>query len=524
MGDFPMMTDRGTFIINGTERIVVSQLVRSPGVYFGINPDKTSPEKDVVDAKMIPGPRRVARVRGRQAGRRLRPHRPQAQAAGHVLLKALGFGETDDELAQPDHRRERPAVRVDAQHAREGPHRRRRRRVHRHLPQAASRASRRRPTPRVRCSRTSSSTPSATTMAKVGRHKVSKKLARRVRQAPRSSATTSSSPTPTPKPGAVRLPAHQGRHPRDGLVPREAAQQRRRATSRTTSTTSGTAGSAPSASSSRTRSASVSPDGARRPRAHDHPGRRGDHAPDPDQHPARRRGDQGVLRVSAAVAVHGPDQPARGADPQAAPLGARPRWSVAERAGFEVRDVHPSHYGRMCPIETPEGPNIGLIGYLATLRPDQPVRLHRDAVPQGRERPGHRRDRVPRRRRRGRLRHRAGERRRSTSSGRFLDERVLVRAKRGELAYVAPHEVDYMDVSPKQIVSVATVAHPVPRARRRQPGAHGRQHAAPGRPAAARRPPRYIGTGVEGRAARDAGDVILAADNGRVLDVDRRHA
>src|SRR4029078_1099413 len=55
MGDFPMMTARGTCIINGTERIVVSQLVRSPGVYFDINPDKTSPEKDIVSAKMIPG-------------------------------------------------------------------------------------------------------------------------------------------------------------------------------------------------------------------------------------------------------------------------------------------------------------------------------------------------------------------------------------------------------------------------------------------------------------------------------------
>ena len=54
MGDFPMMTDRGTFIINGTERIVVSQLVRSPGVYFGVNADKTAPEKEIVDAKMIP--------------------------------------------------------------------------------------------------------------------------------------------------------------------------------------------------------------------------------------------------------------------------------------------------------------------------------------------------------------------------------------------------------------------------------------------------------------------------------------
>ena len=62
-----------------------------------------------------------------------------------------------------------------------------------------------------------------------------------------------------------------------------------------------------------------------------------------------------------------------------------------ERAGFEVRDVHPSHYGRMCPIETPEGPNIGLIGSLASYGRVNAVRLRRDAVPQGRRRQGHRR-------------------------------------------------------------------------------------------------------------------------------------
>ena len=55
-----------------------------------------------------------------------------------------------------------------------------------------------------------------------------------------------------------------------------------------------------------------------------------------------------------------------------------------ERASFDVRDIHYTHYGRMCPIETPEGPNIGLINYLAVLREDQRVRLHRSAVPQGR--------------------------------------------------------------------------------------------------------------------------------------------
>ena len=61
-----------------------------------------------------------------------------------------------------------------------------------------------------------------------------------------------------------------------------------------------------------------------------------------------------------------------------------PGGLTRERAGFEVRDVHPTHYGRVCPIETPEGPNIGLINSLALYRPHQPVRLHGDAVPQGR--------------------------------------------------------------------------------------------------------------------------------------------
>ena len=99
MGDFPMMTDRGTFIINGTERIVVSQLVRSPGVYFGINPDKTSPEKDVVDAKMIPG--RGAWLEFEVDKKDIvyvRIDRKRKQPVT-VLLKALGFGDTPEELA-----------------------------------------------------------------------------------------------------------------------------------------------------------------------------------------------------------------------------------------------------------------------------------------------------------------------------------------------------------------------------------------------------------------------------------------
>ena len=81
-----------------------------------------------------------------------------------------------------------------------------------------------------------------------------------------------------------------------------------------------------------------------------------------------------------------------------------------ERAGFEVRDVHTSHYGRMCPIETPEGPNIGLIGHLATFAAGERVRLHRDPVPQGARRSRHRRDRLLGRRRGRGIRHRASVR------------------------------------------------------------------------------------------------------------------
>ena len=83
--------------------------------------------------------------------------------------------------------------------------------------------------------------------------------------------------------------------------------------------------------------------------------------------------DQGVLRLEPALPVHGPDQPALRGHPQApASRPSGPGGLTRERAGFEVRDVHPTHYGRICPIETPEGPNIGLIASLSTLRAGQP--------------------------------------------------------------------------------------------------------------------------------------------------------
>ena len=93
MGDFPMMTDKGTFIINGTERVVVSQLVRSPGVYFDDAIDKTT-EKDLHSGQGHPEPWRMARVRRRQARHRRCSYRPQAPSAGHRAAQGARTGPT----------------------------------------------------------------------------------------------------------------------------------------------------------------------------------------------------------------------------------------------------------------------------------------------------------------------------------------------------------------------------------------------------------------------------------------------
>jgi DNA-directed RNA polymerase subunit beta len=201
-----------------------------------------------------------------------------------------------------------------------------------------------------------------------------------------------------------------------------------------------------------------------------------------------------------------------------------------ERAGFEVRDVHPSHYGRMCPIETPEGPNIGLIGHLAAYGRindygfiETPYRKIIDgrvsadilylAADEEEE-------------------HVIAQANEALDSeGRFTEERVLVRrgplgsgvgtnsyGTTSEIDYVSPTEVDLMDVSPKQIVSIPTALIPFIEhddANRALMGANMQKQAVPVvRPEAP-----YIGTGVEARAARDAGDVILAEGDGVVTDV-----
>ena len=127
-----------------------------------------------------------------------------------------------------------------------------------------------------------------------------------------------------------------------------------------------------------------------------------------------------------------------------------------ERAGVEVRDVHPSHYGRMCPIETPEGPNIGLIGSLASF-----ARINAFGfieTPYRRVVNGKVTDKIDYLTaiRGGRLHRRPGQRARSPRTSHFADPRVLARKKGGEVDLIPTEQIGYMDVSPRQMVSVAT--------------------------------------------------------------------
>ena len=189
-----------------------------------------------------------------------------------------------------------------------------------------------------------------------------------------------------------------------------------------------------------------------------------------------------------------------------------------ERAGFEVRDVHPSHYGRMCPIETPEGPNIGLIGSLSTYARvnafgfvETPYRKVDDK--------GRVTDQIDYLTADEEDRHVIAQANAPlTPDGTFAEARVLVRKKGGEVDYLAPASVDYMDVSPRQMVSVATAMIPFLEhddANRALMGSNMQRQAVP----LLRSEAPLVGTGMEARAAKDAGDVVLAEKAGVVEDV-----
>jgi DNA-directed RNA polymerase subunit beta len=515
MGDFPMMTDRGTFIINGTERIVVSQLVRSPGVYFGATPDKTAPEKEVVDAKIIPS--RGAWLEfevDKKDVVYVRIDRKRKQPVT-VLLKALGFGESEeellhlvtDELGRPyesmrltlekDHTASIDEAFID---------------IYRKLRPGEP------PTPDSARALLDNLffNPKRYDQAKVGRHKVSKKLAKEY-----------------PLLGLERF----------GLDIPDANVDGRSGDFTLTK-------------------ADILATVSYLVKLHNRDA--GYYADDIDHFGNRRVRTVGELiqnqlrvglsRMERVVRERMTTQDVEAITPQTlinirpvvaaikeffgssqlsqfmdqtnplAGLTHKRRLSALgpgglsrERAGFEVRDVHPSHYGRMCPIETPEGPNIGLIGYLSTY-----ARINRFGfieTPYRKVERGRVTDEIVYLAADDEDEYVIAQANASVDEqGRFQDDRVLVRSGRGEIAYVTAGEVDYMDVSPKQLVSVATSLIPFLEhddANRALMGANMQRQAVPLLRATAP----FIGTGVEARAARDAGDVLLAEDDGTVLDV-----
>lgn len=188
-----------------------------------------------------------------------------------------------------------------------------------------------------------------------------------------------------------------------------------------------------------------------------------------------------------------------------------------ERAGLEVRDVHPSHYGRMCPIETPEGPNIGLIGSLSVYARVNPFGFIE--TPYRKVENGQVTDQVDYLTADEEDRHVVAQANSALdANGHFTDDRILVRRKGGEVEFVSSAEIDYMDVSPRQMVSVATAMIPFLEhddANRALMGANMQRQAVP----LVRSEAPLVGTGMELRAAVDAGDVIVTEKTGVVEEV-----
>ena len=488
MGDFPMMTPKGTFIINGTERVVVSQLVRSPGVYFDKQPDKTS-DRDLTSVKVIPS--RGAWLefdidKRDTVGVRIDRKRRQAVT---VLLKAIGwtaeairerFGWSELMAAtlEKDHITSQDEALLD---------------IYRKL------------RPGEPPTRENAQTlldnlffnPKRYDVAKVGRYKFNKKLSLDV---PISTGVLTEDDLAATIEYLCRLHAGEEGYEADDI---DHFGNRRLRTVGELIQNQVRVGLSRMERVVRERMTTQDVEAIT---------------------------PQTLINIRPVVAAikefFGTSQLSQFMD-QTNPLAGlthRRRLSALgpgglsrERAGFEVRDVHPSHYGRMCPIETPEGPNIGLIGALSTfarVNPfgfiETPYRKVVDGKVTGRidYLTADEEDRF--------VKAQANEP--LNADGSFAGGRVLVRRKGGEVDFVAPSAVDYMDVSPRQMVSVATAMIPFLEhddANRALMGANMQRQAVP----LVRAEAPLVGTGMEYRAAVDAGDVVVAEQAGVVEDM-----
>ncbi|ANJ27910.1 DNA-directed RNA polymerase subunit beta [Agromyces aureus] len=501
MGDFPLMTARGTFVINGTERVVVSQLVRSPGVYFERTPEKTS-DKDIYSARVIPsrGAWLEFEIDKRdQVGVRIDRKRKQSVT---VFLKALGLTSeeileqfagyesialtlekdnilTKEEALKDIYRKLRPGEQVAAEAARA-------------------------------LLDNFYFNPKRYDLAKVGRYKINTKLGL---EAPLTDSVLTVEDIVATIKYLVAL--HDERTTLPGRRNGQAIELRLDVDD-------------------------IDNFGNRRIRA----------VGELIQNQVRT----GLSRMERVVRERMTTQDIEAITPQTlinvrpvvaaikeffgtsqlsqfmdqnnplAGLTHKRRLSALgpgglsrDRAGVEVRDVHPSHYGRMCPIETPEGPNIGLIGSLASF-----ARINSFGfieTPYRKVVDGKVTDDIEyltAMEENGVIVAQANAP--LKSDGHFSEDRVLARKTGGEVDMIPAGEIGYMDVSPRQMVSVGTSLIPFLEhddANRALMGANMQRQAVP----LLRSDSPLVGTGMEGYAAIDAGDVVTADKPGVVTEV-----
>lgn len=496
MGDFPVMTPRGTFVINGTERVVVSQIVRSPGVYFERAIEKTS-DKDVFTAKIIPsrGAWLEFEVDKKDlVGVRIDRKRKQSVT---VFLKALGWTEeqireefgdfesimatlekdtvkTQDEALLDIYRKMRPGeppTKEAAQNLIENLY----------------------------------FNPKRYDLAKVGRFKVNKKLGMEL--ALDQTLLSISDIVATLR---YLVALHRGdltmEYGREVRVEKDDIDHFGNRRLRTVG----------ELIQNQVRIGLSRMERVVRERM--------------TTQDVEAITPQTLINIRPVVAsikeFFGTSQLSQFMD-QTNPLSGLthkrrlsalgPGGLSRDRAGFEVRDVHPSHYGRMCPIETPEGPNIGLIGSLATYA--RVTAFGFIETPYRKVVKGKVTDQVDYLTADEEDEHIIAQANAPlTSDNHFAEERVLVRRRGGEVEYILADEVDYMDVSPRQMVSVATAMIPFLEhddANRALMGSNMMRQSVPLMRAEAP----FIGTGQEFRAAVDAGDVITATKSGVVTEV-----
>ena len=510
LGDFPIMTDTGTFVINGTERVIVSQLVRSPGVYFSQEIDKTS-DKEVFIGKMIPG--RGAWLEfdtdkrdtlGVRVDRKRRQHITGFLMALDVIenkedaIELLGDYPSVHNTIDRDPDTTREAALIDLY-----------RKLRPGEPASVESAK--------NLVKQMFYTPKRYDLTKVGRYKVEQKLGRQYGEKDAETYTTEGD-------GMLRIDdmidsikyviaLHAGE---DSFINNKGTEipvrlddidhfgNRRIRTVGELVQNQVRVGLSRLERVVRERMTTQEPEAIT------------------PQSLINIRPIQASLKeffgTSQLSQFMDQPNPIAGLTHRRRLSALGPGGLSRERAGFEVRDVHPSHYGRMCPIETPEGPNIGLIGTLATY--GRVNKFGFIETPYWKVENG-----VVKTNRAVYLT--AAQEDEYTiaqanaplkEDGTFQNKRVLSRQNGGDVAFVSDKEIDFMDVSPKQICSVTTALIPFLEhddANRALMGSNMQRQAVP----LVKTEAPYVGTGMEENVARDSGEALISNVSGTVEEV-----